>query len=171
MDPNNVAVFLVNTLDFESHATISNPRDRIRLLGPNEQSTNTWGHFMRMVTHGPPAQLRESGSLIVGQKTGGFEQSDLWFVARMGSYGGSGSPEAVSLIQYQKDKTTGANFNSVAATNGYKIGTLSWTAGTGSPEGVVSAPVGSLYSRTDGGPGLTLYVKQSGNGNTGWAAK
>lgn len=43
--------------------------------------------------------------------------------------------------------------------------------GTGSPEGVVTAPVGSFYARSDGGPGTTLYVKESGTGNTGWAAK
>jgi hypothetical protein len=43
--------------------------------------------------------------------------------------------------------------------------------GTGSPEGVVSAYVGSLYLRLDGGASTTLYVKQSGTGNTGWAAK
>lgn len=43
--------------------------------------------------------------------------------------------------------------------------------GAGSPEGVVAANVGALYSRTDGGAGATLYVKESGTGNTGWAAK
>ena len=46
-----------------------------------------------------------------------------------------------------------------------------WTSGTGSPESVVTASVGSLYSRTDGGSGTTLYVKESGTGNTGWTAK
>ena len=46
-----------------------------------------------------------------------------------------------------------------------------WYSGAGSPEGVVSAPVGSLYSRTDGGAGTSLYVKESGTGNTGWVAK
>jgi hypothetical protein len=44
------------------------------------------------------------------------------------------------------------------------------TSGTGSPEGSVSAPVGSEYLRTDGGTGTTLYVKESGTGNTGWTA-
>jgi hypothetical protein len=43
--------------------------------------------------------------------------------------------------------------------------------GTGSPEGFISASIGSLYLRTDGGAGATLYVKESGTGNTGWAAK
>ena len=43
--------------------------------------------------------------------------------------------------------------------------------GTGSPESVVTAAVGALYVRTDGGTATTLYVKESGAGNTGWAAK
>jgi len=47
--------------------------------------------------------------------------------------------------------------------------TLFWSAGTGSPEGVVTADVGSLYSRTDGAP--SLYVKETGTGNTGWTPK
>ncbi len=44
--------------------------------------------------------------------------------------------------------------------------------GTGTPEGNVGAPVGSLFLRTDGGTGTSLYVKETGtNGNTGWVAK
>jgi len=46
-----------------------------------------------------------------------------------------------------------------------------FTSGTGSPESVKTAPVGSLYTRTDGGASTTLYVKESGAGNTGWIAK
>lgn len=46
-----------------------------------------------------------------------------------------------------------------------------WSSGSGSPEGVVTGVVGSLYSRTDGGAATTLYVKESGAGNTGWVAK
>jgi hypothetical protein len=42
-------------------------------------------------------------------------------------------------------------------------------SGTGSPEGSVTAPVGSFYQRTDGGSGTTLYSKESGTGNTGWS--
>lgn len=43
--------------------------------------------------------------------------------------------------------------------------------GRGSPEGVRSAAVGSLYLRLDGGTGTALYVKESGTGNTGWASQ
>ncbi len=42
---------------------------------------------------------------------------------------------------------------------------------TGTPEGAVTAPVGTLAVRSDGGASTTLYVKQSGTGNTGWVAK
>jgi len=46
-----------------------------------------------------------------------------------------------------------------------------WLSGSGSPEGVVTALVGSLYTSTNGSAGTTLYVKESGTGNTGWVAK
>lgn len=43
--------------------------------------------------------------------------------------------------------------------------------GTGSPEGVVTATIGAIWIRTDGGASTVLYVKESGSGNTGWVAK
>lgn len=43
--------------------------------------------------------------------------------------------------------------------------------GVGDPEGNVAADVGTLYTRTDGGAGTTLYVKEAGSGTVGWAAK
>lgn len=43
--------------------------------------------------------------------------------------------------------------------------------GTGSPESVVTAGIGSLFLRHDGGASTSLYVKESGTGNTGWVAK
>jgi hypothetical protein len=50
-------------------------------------------------------------------------------------------------------------------------GDVSVRSGPGSPDGRVAAPVGSLYLRTDGGPGQTLWVKESGTGPRGWAPK
>jgi hypothetical protein len=41
----------------------------------------------------------------------------------------------------------------------------------GSPENQISAPVGAIATRRDGGAGSTFYVKESGTGNTGWIAK
>lgn len=41
-------------------------------------------------------------------------------------------------------------------------------SGTGSPEGVVTAPVGTVYRDTAATNGAVLWVKQAGTGNTGW---
>ena len=46
---------------------------------------------------------------------------------------------------------------------------LAW--GPGSPEGAVTANVGSIYLRTDTVLGLKFYVKETGTGNTGFVAK
>jgi hypothetical protein len=45
------------------------------------------------------------------------------------------------------------------------------TTGVNSPGGVLSAPVGSLYLRSNGGANSTLYVKESGTDASGWVAK
>lgn len=56
--------------------------------------------------------------------------------------------------------------------NRYIIGTgsVQMTSGSGTPEGVVTAPIGSTYQRSDGAVGSTLYYKSTGAGNTGWTA-
>ena len=43
-------------------------------------------------------------------------------------------------------------------------------AGADSPEGVVTAPVGSTYRRTNGATGTTLYAKSVGADANGWVA-
>lgn len=40
--------------------------------------------------------------------------------------------------------------------------------GTGSPEGEVSAPVGTVYTDTEATNGAIRWIKTSGTGNTGW---
>ena len=46
-----------------------------------------------------------------------------------------------------------------------------WTSGAGSPEGVISAVVGSVYTDSTGGAGTTLYIKEAGGLSTGWVSK
>lgn len=71
--------------------------------------------------------------------------------------------------------TTPPDFNAGAEMNNALYPDTSsgpvWRTGSGSPEGVVTAVVGSLFTDTAGGAGTTLYVKESGTGNTGWVAK
>jgi len=46
-----------------------------------------------------------------------------------------------------------------------------YRSGSGSPEGVVTANPGTAYLNSDGGAGTTLFVKESGTGDTGWIGK
>jgi len=59
--------------------------------------------------------------------------------------------------------------------NGFKVGSQATgcaiLSGSGSPETVVTGKVCDLFLRTDGGANTTMYVKESGAGNTGWIAK
>jgi len=70
------------------------------------------------------------------------------------------------FIRQGKDYNTSmADIIVVVSSNGTTTGV---TTGSGSPESVVAAPVGSLFLRSDGGPGTAVYGKLSGVGNTGW---
>lgn len=52
----------------------------------------------------------------------------------------------------------------------YAFGKAARLVGSGSPETVVTAPIGSEFLRNDGGANTVLYIKESGTGNTGWKA-
>ena len=43
--------------------------------------------------------------------------------------------------------------------------------GEGTPENIVTAGIGSIYHRLDGGAGTSFYVKESGTGSAGWVGK
>lgn len=144
--------------------------------------------------------IRGDGTMEVGRQdaaqttfidfhsSGNTESSGCDYDSRLYAFGGTSSPgqgalgvTALKFITRDHEPET---------TNTYSLGTSSkrfsetfsttlrpgdgtarWTSGTGSPEGNVTAVIGSLYTRTDGGAGTTLYVKESGTGNTGWVAK
>lgn len=59
----------------------------------------------------------------------------------------------------------------VGAMTMFSVGGPIITNSVGSPESAITAPVGSLCINTSGGSGTTLYVKESGTGNTGWVGK
>jgi hypothetical protein len=95
-------------------------------------------------------------------------------------------PTAGHIWECTTGGTTAGSPPAFVAGNDYTDGTAFWTyrgvepplftpvypdlVGTGSPEGVVTAPVGATFRRTDGGAGTILYGKESGAGNTGWIA-
>ena len=57
--------------------------------------------------------------------------------------------------EYMEAVTRQANFSMVLT-------------GSGTPEASVDASPTRLYMDTAGGSGTILYIKQTGNGNTGW---
>jgi len=44
-------------------------------------------------------------------------------------------------------------------------------SGAGTPESAVTAGIGSVWYRNNGGSSTTLYIKESGTSDTGWVAK
>jgi nitrous oxidase accessory protein NosD len=65
-------------------------------------------------------------------------------------------------------------------TSGMVTGPVLWNStvtgyfehtGSGTPESVYIAPIGSVFHRTNGGAGTSFYVKETGTGNTGWVGK
>jgi len=67
------------------------------------------------------------------------------------------------------DGTTWQAVNGAGSGGSAPPGT-SWLSGNGSPEGVVTANVGSLYSQLDGTTVTCVWRKGTGTGNTGWVA-
>lgn len=99
----------------------------------------------------------------------------LWNAAdnNLATLTGTGAAE-LSIAAAGGVKLTDGNLNFATAGRGVIFSgnsSVIWRCGSGSPEGVVTAPVGSLFTQTDGGANTTLYVKESGAGNTGWIAK
>jgi len=96
-----------------------------------------------------------------------------------GYIGGSdGNDDAVSIhdasgtVIFVFEESTGAvRQTAKSGSLRYDLGTCEIHEGSGSPESVVTAPIGSTFHRTDGGAGTSLYVKESGAGNTGWIGK
>lgn len=89
--------------------------------------------------------------------------SQFYWAAR--STLGSPSDGKIQLGNYNTNGFTALETFSGAGT------VIGWYQGTGSPEAVVTARIGSFYSRYDGGAATSFYVKESGTGNTGWVAK
>jgi len=124
--------------------------------------TSGFGLWLR---GGPRGRLGIDGSTIVGSSGLGFwtNSTERAAIDINGNFG-------VGIAPTEKFQVNG---NCVISGTIYlnTAKTLGIFTGTGSPEGAVTASVGSTFHRTDGGASTTLYVKESGTGNTGWVAK
>lgn len=70
--------------------------------------------------------------------------------------------------QFSNNITTPISWPAVPVLIGGNRGTGGVYSLSGSPEGVVTEVVGAIATNRSGGAGTTLYVKESGTGNTGW---
>jgi hypothetical protein len=124
----------------------------------------TAGYLMRLNGAAP----------LIGLMVGGTQAFTLGAIGAGGATFYYGSGNTTSGTMAADWTVTNGNLAIGAAGKGIDFsgnGGVLWRCGAGTPEGVVTAPVGSLYTNTSGGAGTTLYVKESGAGNTGWVAK
>lgn len=65
----------------------------------------------------------------------------------------------------------GLTFSAGTYLRGRDFGGVTLHTGAGTPESNVTASPGALYLNESGGAGTSVYVKESGTGNTGWVGK
>jgi hypothetical protein len=108
--------------------------------------------------------------------------STRWLFGKNGTESGSNAGSNFSLLRYSDagaglgealgiNRSTGkTTLGAVGAAAGLELGANGprQMAGTGSPEGVVTAPVGSTWIDTNATTGAIRWIKASGTGNTGW---
>lgn len=120
----------------------------------------------------------QTGDLVFESRSGGTDLAR--FILRLGNGAESGS-NAGSDFSLEARDDSGASLGTVLSVlrssrsvtlfAPVKLASASGSqlrSGSGSPEGVATAPVASVYLRTDGGANTSLYVKETGTGNTGW---
>ena len=71
------------------------------------------------------------------------------------------------------DDSGKVTFGDVGASAGLELGSSGprVMSGTGSPEGVVTAPVGSMWTDEAATTGAIRWIKDTGTGNTGWVVE
>jgi len=143
-----------------------------------QRSDNSWIQTLAMAS-GPVLEVRgasSAGTSVRVKDAGGANIFEIDSAASRVNFVGT-VPAATGVGPSLAARGTDTDIDLVLSgkgVGGVRLNSptgVRWVSGTGSPESVVTAPIGSLYSRLDGGASTTLYVKQSGTGNTGWAAK
>lgn len=114
---------------------------------------------------------------IVLTKTGytfGTDLYDIQFFDATGASVSFAAPVGVTGTLSATTDVSGATATisgNITSTSGkLLLGTIQILRGTATPEAAITAPVGSIFLRTDGAADTTLYVKETGTGNTGWVA-
>lgn len=113
-----------------------------------------------------------TGEIIENGPSGGGPGATIWSVQAGGSTVVEVGNDGRMHIDGDFDTDGNLNCDGNGTIDGtLTLGTVTHGSVTGTPEGVVTAVVGSTRNRTDGGAGTSFYVKESGSGNTGWVGK
>ena len=158
VNPSSLAVdtdsFYVDTVNSRIGVNTLSPAERLHIQGANSETIGLRLASRNSTSDSTRTTITQDGD--TGKFTVAIDPS------------GNGSDRGfVVQLSNQAEITIDANGYIHAGSSTAPL----WASGSGTPEGSVTAPVGSFYSRTDGGAGTSFYVKESGSGNTGWAAK
>lgn len=125
--------------------------------------------------------ISKSGATINVNDTGGVPQvilqnngANAWAILRLGNGTFAlRSYDAAGYALVVNPATGKFTVSQAGATGGVELGTSGprLMSGTGSPEGVVTAPVGSIWTDTAATTGAIRWIKASGTGNTGWVVE
>lgn len=147
-------------------------RDGIRVLGGHRNiirgnKVMQWGlavvlgqaNAIRVAGVTTPSTIVSDGNVIDGNDIG---DGDAGIVV---SLNGAGASNTSVLRNRMGTVTTPFYFAAAGYVSEFEH------FGAGTPEGAIVAPVGSRWWRSDGGAGTSMYVKETGTGNTGWVGK
>jgi hypothetical protein len=141
------------------------------LVGPGNQFTAAAGSFASCI------RLLANGANVSDISVVGNQGDNTDFALRLESI--SGSFNGQLMFSNNNVNAATGDIQQVGVTvrprigfNGGSSGTVGpqLFQGTGTPEAVISARIGSMYLRTDGGQASVVYYKETGTGNTGWVA-
>jgi len=159
LGPNSYTANTVDIIDGGSRTKIDEPS-----LAPGFQRI-----YSSAITSNALGNIR-----LVREASGG---SSLPFLVVRDDAGGAGTPVTLQVEtertagSFFRGKRGGATIVDITADGTFTIGTIKHLDGSGTPEGAVTAVVGSTFNRTDGGAGTSFYVKEVGSGATGWVGK
>jgi hypothetical protein len=128
------------------------------------------------VTGTNPPQLTGSGVAITTPANSEIEWVGLnagWYASRyqQTDYVQPGSDGSVTLTNLTGDvRIHPAGGGAVRWVNDAQTTGCSTTVGSGTPQGVVTAPPGSDYRNLTGTAGSIFWIKQAGTGASGWIA-
>ena len=139
------------------------------LIGPGNQITAAAGSFRSGF------RLYNNGANITDISVVGNQGNQIDYGAR---FEGAASANFNGQLLYGGNNLNGTvgDYQEVGVVTYPRIGFNAGTfgsqliTGNGSPEGIVTARISSMYLRKDGGQATVVYYKESGTGNTGWVA-